>query len=369
MEIKEYDLLNIALAQEKEADLRRLERQVTMSRQRILIPCPSCGVWLRVREEQTGKMVRCRSCKSAVPVPQIRRKEKKRSQEKHSPKITLDWLEDIHIHLIVPTEITLKLGSLQDSYQTADVVFDAAGLHLIILGSPPKKKSLFSSGGSDALPQKRAENREQIQISGGLTKLPHGELHTIPTSELNSIRLVQPIRQAHESMFAGVPVFGEGRIVVYLPLKLDDGQQAFCSLSLKHWRQFSCHLEAAGIELPAKANGVPESEVHVSPLCHYTQSKIESIRDIVYYKNDSAFELELTGYRCAACGISVSEAARARNKLGGAKGKSIAKAKCPKCSAKFGNEPMFRISKAPETSQPEDDNAGSTVPDASTETV
>jgi hypothetical protein len=154
-------------------------------------------------------------------------------------------------------------------------------------------------------------------------------------------------------MFAGVPVFGDGLIAVYLPLTLEDGRQAFCSMPLRLWRLFDYHLRKLDIELPAKVNGVPDSEVHVSPLCHYTHAKIESIRELVYYKNDGAFELELTGYRCTACGIAVSEAGRAKNKLGGAAGKSIAKAKCPNCSAKFGNEPMFKISKAPENDHPD----------------
>ena len=361
------ELLNIALTQEKEAHVRKRERKATMNRKRILIPCPSCGVWLRVREEQAGKSVRCRSCQASVPVPLLRRKEKK-SREEQAPQIKLDWIDDVHFHVITPTEMVLKPGSLQNTFQSADAVFDGEGLHLVVLGGPPKKKSLFSRGGTGDVARNRAENREQIEKSGAFSNLPHGESHVVPVDALNSVRLVQPVRQAHESMFAGVPVFGEGRVAVYLPLKLDDGKQAFCSMALSVWRQFARQLKQAGIELPVKANGVPESEVHISPLCHYTQAKIESVRDVVYYRNDSNFVLELTGYRCAVCGISVSEAGRARNKLGGAAGKSIAKAKCPGCSAKFGNEPLYRISKAPDMDQTESDDAAA-VAEESTETV
>ena len=346
------DLLSIALTQEREADVQKRERQAAMNRQRILMPCPACGVWLRVRKDQAGKTVRCRSCRAAVPVPEIRRKEKSPQQET-APRPTLRWIEDIRVHLITPSKITLKPGSLQDTFQPADAVFDSEGLHLIILDRTTKKKSLFSRSTSDDNSVKRAANREQIQQSGGFTQLPHGELHTIPTSALTSIRLAQPVRQAHESMFAGVPIFGNGLIAVYLPLQLDDGQQAFCSMPLHIWRLFDDHLRQRNIELPAEANGVPGSEVHSSPLCHYTQAKIESVRDLVYYKNDGVFELELTGYRCTSCGIAVSEAGRAKNKLGGAAGKSIAKAKCPNCSAKFGSESLFKISKVPETNASE----------------
>lgn len=347
------DLLDIALTQEKEADVRKRERRAAINRKRILIPCPSCGVWLRVREEQSGKTVRCRGCETMVPVPKIRKKARK-AKEAETPQVTYDWIEDIHVHVVVPTDISLKPGSLQDNFKTADAVFADDGLHLVILGGPPKKKSLFSRGSADDIPANRKENREHIQKTGGIANLPHGELHTIPPTALNAVRLVQPVKKTHESMFAGVPVFGEGKIVVYLPVKLEDDQQIYCSLPLYPWRQFSTELTKAGVELPAKANGVPEKEIHISPLCHYTQAKVESIREVAYYQNDTSFELELTGYRCTACGIVVSEPARAKNKLGGAAGKSIAKAKCPKCSGKFGNDPLYKISRAPESVEGED---------------
>lgn len=352
------DLLSIALIQEKETVFRKRERLAAMNRKRILIPCPSCGVWLRVREEQVGRTVRCRSCRKAVSVPQIRRKEKTPQEEK-VPEITLHWIEDVQVHLVVPTDITLKPGSLQDTWQSADAAFDADGLHLIVFDGAAKKKSRGSRGASNDLSTKRAENREQIQKSGGFIQLPHGELHTIPSSSFSSVQLVQPVRQPSESMFAGVPIFGEGRIVIYLPLSLEDDRLAFCSMSLSRWREFERHLKMIGVTTACIANGVPESEVHSSPLCHYSQAKVETIRGLVYYENDSAFELELTGYRCTACGIAISEAGRARNKLGGAAGKSIAKAKCPKCSAKFGREPLFRISKAPETLESDNDHPDS----------
>ncbi len=350
------DLLSIAITQEKEAGERKRERRAAMNRKRILIPCPSCGVWLRVREEQSGRSVRCRSCQTPVSVPKIKKKEKK-ADSKKAPELVLDWIEDLHVHLVVPTDITLKPASLEDTYQTADAVFTEDGMHLVILGGPPKKKSLFSRGSDDTLPQLRTEIRDHVKKTGELKDLPGGELYSVPSDNLSSIRLVQPIRQAHESMFAGVPVFGVGRIVVYLPVNLEDGKQLYCSMPLTLWRQFATHLKQAEITLPAKENGVPQSEIHASPLCHYTQAKVESIRDLPYYQNDSAYELELTGYRCAACGTAVSESARAKNKLGGKAGKGIAKAKCPSCSAKFGNEPLYRISKAPESPEGEEDAA------------
>ncbi len=342
-------LLDIALTQEKEAAMRRRERRAALERKRILIPCPSCGAWMRVREEQSGKTVRCRKCRAAVVVPKIRRRESKSAKET-VPEVTLDWVEDVRLHLVVITEVALKPGSLRDTCEVADVGFHEDGLHFIRLGSSgKKKKSFFSKKKDDDTGRLRQEIREHIRKTGRVESLPHGELHSIPVENLTAIRLVQPVRAAHESMFAGVPVFGEGHIAVYLPIRLDDDKQAFCSMTLSAWRLFDHLLRSRfQIELPAKENGVPDQDRHSAPPCHYTQAKVEAVRHIEYYENDSAYELELTGYRCTECGIAVSEAARAKNKLGGAAGKSIARAKCPACSKKFGREPLYRIARAPE---------------------
>ena len=345
----ESDLLGIALIQEREALRRKRDRKASINRKRIMIPCPSCGAWMRVREEQSGRTVRCRKCKTAISVPKIKRKEAKPKADE-GPKIQITWVDDVHMHLIVPTEIALKPGSLKDVFDSADIGFHADGLHFVRYASAAQKKSLFGrKSADDGVDDRRRENREHIEKTGALSDLPHGEVHTIPVENLTAVRLVQPVRKAHESMFAGVDVFGEGKIVVYLPLKLDEEKQAFCSMPLSAWRRFAHELKTQfEIELPAKENGVPQKDVHSSPACHYTQTRIESIRNVEYYENDPAFELELTGYRCVACAIAVSEAGRAANKLGGAKGKSIAKAKCPGCSAKFGNEPLYKITRQPD---------------------
>jgi len=347
-------LLDIALTQEKEADVRKRERLAQMNRKRIMVPCPSCGVWLKVREEQYGKSVRCRKCKAVIPVPKIRRKASK-GRKQEEPQIAVDWVEDVHLHLIVPTDIALKPASLKDVFETADVAFHTDGLHFVRMGGAPRKKSLFSRAATEDFSTQRAENRAQLQKSGNFKSLKHGETHSVPVENLPAIRLVQPIRKAHESMFAGVSVFGEGRIAFYLPLKLDDDKQVFCSMPLSQWRVFSQLLHSNfEVELPAKDNGVPDREMHSSPPCHYSQNKVEALRNVEYYEHDEAYELELTGYRCVACSVAVSEDARAKNKLGGSAGKSIARAKCPACSAKFGREPLYRITKAPESAEDEE---------------
>mgnify|MGYP007059603772 CR=1 FL=1 len=41
--------------------------------------------------------------------------------------------------------------------------------------------------------------------------------------------------------------------------------------------------------------------------------------------------------------MTVSEDSQKKKKIGGLNGKGIAKAKCPKCSAKFGSQPMYEV--------------------------
>ena len=64
------------------------------------------------------------------------------------------------------------------------------------------------------------------------------------------------------------------------------------------------------------------------------------------YLADPAFDTQISGYRCGACGLIVSEDGRKKEKLGGPKGKSLAKAKCPKCGDVFGENPLYSLKPA-----------------------
>ena len=101
------------------------------------------------------------------------------------------------------------------------------------------------------------------------------------------------------------------------------------------------------MELPAIENGVPEADKSDNLSCFINQSRVESVRNLNYYQQDVAYELELSGYRCKSCTAVISEEGRNKNKLGGTNGKGIAKAKCPKCSGKMGEELLYRIKKSP----------------------
>lgn len=343
------DLLSIAIQDEREVKKRRSDKLADRKQKQMLVPC-TCGAWIRVHESQAGKSVRCRKCKQPVLVPQIRRKPEKRKTEKAGAAASLDvtWIEGVRFIRLAPTSIVLKPGSVADKFVEADLaITDAQVVVVAFTGGAKKKAGLLSKAPKIDRVEQRKQLRDQISKSGNFNGLVDVEIHTISAGHVAEIRLVQPILKASESMFAGVPVFGGGRLAVFLPITLENGDQAYCSQTLSSFRLLNDLLKKKfNLELPAVENGVPAAEKIDSLNCFINQSRVESLRDVNYYEQDPAFELELSGFRCKACTAVISEEGRLKNKLGGANGKAIAKAKCPKCSGKMGEERLYRIKKA-----------------------
>ena len=344
----EEDLLSIAMQEEREVKKRRGDKLAERARRQMLVPCP-CGAWVRVQEDQAGKTVRCRQCKQAVQVPQLRRKTEKKDEKPATAKISVAWVEDVRFIRLVPTSLVLKPGSLADKFIEADLAITDSQIVVIELtGADKKKRGLLAKAPKIDRAEQRKVIRDQVAATGDFKSLPDVEVHPIAAERVAEIRLVQPVLKAHESMFAGVPVFGDGRIALFLPITLDEGQQAFVSTSLTAYRAFSESLKKNfKLDLPATENGVPAADKPENLSCFINQSRVEAVRSLIYYQQDSAFELELSGYRCQACSVVISEEGRLKNKLGGANGKGIAKAKCPKCGGKMGEEPLYRIKKSP----------------------
>ena len=346
------DLFAIAMQEQKDDKRRKNERLAERQKRQMLMPC-KCGAWIRVQDDMAGKVVRCKQCREAVQVPEIRRKSAEKKEEKTVPKLDITWINDVWFHALTPTSVVLKPGSLTAQHSEADIALTDAGVHIVAFTSgEPKKKSILSFGSSDKKLDRtthRKQVRDQVEATGELKGLTNCDVRTIAREQVSELKLVQPVVKVHESMFAGVPVFGEGRIAVYLPIAQEAGQQAYCSFTLSAWRNFSNRLkELFDVQLPSSENGVPEAERSETLSCFVNQSRVESVKNLIYYQQDPAFELEVTGYRCKACGAAVSEEGRKKNKLGGANGKGIAKAKCPKCSGKMGEEPLYKLKKVAE---------------------
>ncbi len=344
----EDDLLAIAMQDEREVKKRRSVKLADRKQKQMLVPC-ACGAWIRVHESQAGKSVRCRKCKQPVIVPQIRRKAEKKTEKADAvARMDVTWIEGVRFFRLAPTSIVLKPGSVADKFIEADLaITDSEIVVVAFSGGDKKKRGLLSKAPKVDLAEQRKQLREQISKTGNFTGLADVEVHKISTGHVAEIRLVQPILKASESMFAGVPVFGDGRLAVFLPIALEKGEQAYCSQTLSAFRTL-CDLlkKKFNLELPAAENSVPATEKIDSLSCFINQSRVESLRDVNYYEQDPAFQLELSGFRCKACTAVISEEGRLKNKLGGANGKAIAKAKCPKCSGKIGEERLYRIKKA-----------------------
>lgn len=346
------DLFSIAMQEQRDDRRRRNERLAERAKRQMLLPC-KCGAWVRVMDDMAGKVVRCRQCREPVQVPEIRRRAAEKKEESSVPKLDVTWVNDVWFHVLTPTSVVLKPGSAAAQHTEADIAITDTGVYIIAFESgEKKKKSLLSFGSSDKKQDRTAHRkqvRDEIAAKGQLTGLTGCDVRSISPDEVRSLKLVQPIVKVQESMFAGVPIFGEGRIAIFLPIAREQGQQAYCSFTISAWRILAGRLkELFGLELPTAENGVPETEKTDTSSCFVNQSKVESVRNLVYYQQDPGFELELSGFRCTACGAVVSEEGRKKNKLGGANGSGIARAKCPKCSGKMGEEKLFRLKKVAE---------------------
>ncbi|MEO2017385.1 MAG: hypothetical protein ABGZ53_23775 [Fuerstiella sp.] len=357
-DLDDVDLVGIAMQDEKEEKRRQRGKVMESRRKRILLPC-SCGAWIRVSQDQSGRTLRCKQCKNPFIVPEIKKKGKgpQEAQRASAPQIKVAWLDDLQLHIIAPTDVVLKPGSLAKTFESVDGIFHETGLYLVKY-SAQAKKSMFgkAADGPPAVGQQRALTREHIQKTGTIADLPFGELHTVAAEQTAKIRLIQPVTEAHESMFAGVPVFGDGRIAVYIPLELADSRQAFISMPLSVYRRVSEQAnDLFGLKIAAEDNGVPAAEETDTLFCFLSEVKIEAVKNVVYYENDPGFDLELSGYVCGTCGVAITESSRKNKKLGGAAGKGLAKAKCPKCSNKFGDQKAYRVTaKVDDTEEVED---------------
>jgi hypothetical protein len=120
----------------------------------------------------------------------------------------------------------------------------------------------------------------------------------------------------------------------------------FVSFSLSEFRTFAEQAkELFGIENLGQLEGVPLEDATSKHKCHYSDRIIESIEATEFHHVDPKLVLEIIGRKCQACGLAVSEESRKKEKLGGAAGKGIAKAKCPnsKCAQKFGDTTLYGL--------------------------
>src|SRR5690606_18883279 len=174
------------------------------------------------------------------------------------------------------------------------------------------------------------------------------------TDTLGKLIVEYPPAYEHESTFAGIPVFGEGRIAVKLPPAGAPDEQHFISITLTQYRRLKELLEGL-FEIQQFGLGcrIPSEDDFVTLVCHYSEDTLTVLRDPKFHLADPETPLEPIGYRCESCGLIVSENSRKKEKIGGLEGKKLASAKCPKCKGKFGKSPFYALK--PKEEKPAED--------------
>ncbi|MCA9093928.1 MAG: hypothetical protein KDA68_10605, partial [Planctomycetaceae bacterium] len=171
-------------------------------------------------------------------------------------------------------------------------------------------------------------------------------------SELAQIRVVQPADPQEESIFADVPVFGAGMIAVRIPATAEGGFKQYLSMTLSEFREFS-RLLSETYELPqlGEGLGIPMEDQFENVRCGLSDTIVKHLAGpLEYYKADPKRPLVPVAWKCAGCGIYISEAGAKKEKLGGKNATGVAKAKCPKCKKKIGPETLMAF--PPEPAEP-----------------
>jgi hypothetical protein len=352
-------LLDIALQEEREAKKRIRKAKRDKGRARrvagamagyVAVFCPN-GHRIQVDEKYRGLTGRCPKCKSMFLVPILDWEAERKAQQEAAEatrKVSRydNWSLDLHLHRLDPAKLKLKPGSLASAFHEVDVCFTDEGFLVVVHGK--QNAGLFAGEKNKKKKEElRVEVQDYLRLDKELLDLPAAGYRFYSPDDVRKSQVVQPAIYAHESMFAGVPVFGEGRIAVRLPVTAADQDTQdimFLVFHLSDFRSFSTLVEEK-FEFASfgQAEGVPLSDDFSNHKCHYSDRELKSIEVSEFHQADSAMELDLIGRKCQACGLVVSEESRKKEKLGGATGKGIAKAKCPKCEQKFGNTSLFGL--------------------------
>jgi hypothetical protein len=344
----EEELLKIAA--DEEAEISKL-RKGFRSKESFVVFCPQ-GHRIRVREKFRGKTGKCPRCESVFIVPQ---KSSPKPKKKTDVEIATvggsavggvtgrysRWLNDVHLHTVVPEKLKLKPDSLLNEFQTVDLGFNADEVLIV---------TLVAAGGlfGGAAKKKPAARTAMLDYFANPTAAPDGlaaaAKRVVPKEAFSQLVLAQPVPPGTESLFGNIPIFGVGRIAVRLPRAADDKNTQYLSFALSEFRAFSLALQAVcGIEAFGVNTEIPMVDHYETFKCHYNETPVRSLQQLEYYQKDTNLKLEISGWRCSGCKLIVSEEARKKEKIGGLNGKAIAKAKCPKCTQKFGSNPMYAL--------------------------
>ncbi|MFG0334933.1 MAG: hypothetical protein ACF8TS_16375, partial [Maioricimonas sp. JB049] len=342
-------LLEVALQEEAETRKRRKKQRRIVGGMRtpggFIIFCPY-GCKMEVKDQNRGMTGRCPRCGAPfiVPVdpPQFKA-EKRETTKTEKAAVETDfkaWIEGLHVHTVNPEKLKLKADSLTKEFVPTDFAFGNDELLLIVLGK--KGGGLFGGGGKPE--ELRDAAQAHLRDGKPVDEVPDAEITRIESDALDQLRVVQPVESRAHSLFAGIPVFGAGRIAIQLPLQEDSTETRYVSMGLTEFREFARLLEEKyGVTGLAEKTGIPMEDEYETHRCHYSSVAVKALKRLEFYQADPKVEPVVAGWKCGSCGIVVSEDARNKEKLGGKGGKGLAKTKCPKCQQKFGDNPLYSL--------------------------
>ena len=354
-------LFNVAIEEEKEEKKRRKggrrrRRKAGNIEGGIVVYCPN-GHRIRVREEYRGAAGKCPACNVMYLVPQVVPQEEDAEQtatadaqggtagaEGFNAGAYTHWLKGIKLHAIDPTKLKLKPNSLEKTFTSVDLAISPEKMLVLVLA----KGGLLGGGSKDKLEKARAEIAAHLREEKDEGEIPAASVQIVPAEQIPKLRVVFPTMYDHESVFAGVPVFGKGRIAIALPKQEDSKENQYLTFSLSEYRKLVEALsEFYGIDQLGQDSGVPLTNQMQQVTCHYSEESFEVLdnENLEFYEADPEIELTLAGRQCQACQLIVSEDSRKKERIGGKAGKAIAKTKCPKCNEKFGNISLFQLVK------------------------
>src|SRR5262249_55917341 len=120
------------------------------------------------------------------------------------------WITDVRLHCVNPAKLKLVPGSLEADYESVDL--GTCPEHLLVAvvysGSGPFRAMQES--------KKKASTRqamlEHLSANKPLAEVPVSSKYLLTLDLLAQLKIVQPPIPGEESLFADVPVFGQGRI-------------------------------------------------------------------------------------------------------------------------------------------------------------
>ena len=347
------DLLKIAA--DEEQDIKQVRKSMR-SKDTFVIFCPQ-GCRIRVKERHRGRKGKCPRCQSEFVVPKkaAAKKPEAAVSTSDNPVVTSrykKWLNDIRLHTVDPVKLRIKADSLLNECQAVDIGFSADDLLIatLVVGK-------FGANAKKFLPIRQAMI-EHFSKQGTFEQLAVAAKKKFSKESLSQFTPAQPAAVGVESLFADIPVFGANRIAIKIPKSADTVHPQYLSFCLSEFRAFVEAMQTVcGVDRFGTNTEVPLTDEYIKHKCTLSNAPVLELAKLSYYVKDPGFKLEVTGWRCAKCGIILSEAARTEAKLGGANGKGIAKAKCPKCTQKFGDIPLYQLasseSTTPATPDPE----------------